>query len=284
MTTSTRSRRGDGSTTKATRTPTGRTKTKPAEGTSATRRPSAARPRGTANNDTTPGTGGHRTKPATTATAPRPTTATAPATAPVSGPPQTTDERLVTILAGTADQTVEQLAAAAGLGKSTVAKALARLETAGHAARTRGAGAGRSRQPDTWNATSGQPSPGQPASHGPAPRGPRTQRASTPTTPLAAAPAADAATGHSPGSSPDPEPQQRRNPKSATVRLAAGQLTQLVADHFAKHPNTPLTPGEVGRALGGRSGGAVRNSADKLTRDGVLVLVKGTPRRYTTAA
>jgi Bacterial regulatory proteins, gntR family len=280
MTTSTRSRRGDGSTTKATRTSTGRTaKAKAAKGTSATRRPAAARPRGTANSDTTPGTGSRRTTPATTATSPHPATATAPATAPVSGPPQPTDERLATILASTADQTVEQLAAAAGVGKSTVAKALARLETAGHAARTRGAGAGRSRQPDTWNAATGQP-----ASQSPAPRGRRTRRGSTPTTPLAAAP--DAATGHSPGSSPDPESPQRRNPKSATVRLAPGQLTQLVADHFAKHPNTPLTPGEVGRALGGRSGGAVRNSAEKLTRDGVLVLVLvlGSPRRYTTAA
>ncbi len=67
---------------------------------------------------------------------------------------------------------------------------------------------------------------------------------------------------------------------TGTVKLEPGALTRLVAGHFAAHPGTALTAGEVGRSLG-RSGGAVRNSCDKLVRDGDLRLASGSPRRYT---
>lgn len=80
---------------------------------------------------------------------------------------------------------------------------------------------------------------------------------------------------------PEEGAEERMNPKSGTARLAPGALTQLVADHFGRHPGVPLTSGEVGRALG-RSGGAVRNAADKLVGDGALRLLDGAPRRYTT--
>ena len=168
------------------------------------------------------------------------------------------------------DLTVAALADATGLGRSTVAKALTRLEAAGHAVRTTSGSAGRARQPDRWNTARTAPAalPRQAGSRRSRDRQPSTQ--DTPPAPdMPAVPAADGA-------------DAPRNPKTGTARLAPGALTQLVADHFSAHPGVPLTSGEVGRVLG-RSGGAVRNAADKLTGDGVLRLLDGTPRRYTTA-
>jgi biotin operon repressor len=214
----------------------------------------AASPRTTARDrDTTtvPPTGPHRTasaKPAPAAPATGATATTAAGT--------TTDERIqAAMTAVDGGLSVEQLAAATGLGKSTVAKALTRLETTGLAARTRGAGTGRHRQPDQWTPA---PAAGTPRR--------RTTHAAT---------ASPAQTG--------PQPAGERNPVTGTVKLRSGELTQLVAEHFANHPGTSLTSGEVGRALG-RSGGAVRNAADKLTGEGVLRLLDGVPRRYTIAA
>ena len=228
------------------------------------------------------------------------------------------------------DLTVAALADATGLGRSTVSKALTRLEAAGHAVRTTSGSAGRARQPDRWNptrtATTDPPPPSGPQAQPGPERAPEAARSTQPQpeahpeseaeaesepTASAAARAADHAAG-------DGQPTARRrstngraeerrpstadtppapdlpalpatggadaprNPKTGTARLAPGALTQLVADHFSAHPGVPLTSGEVGRALG-RSGGAVRNAADKLTHDGVLRLLDGTPRRYTTA-
>lgn len=177
-------------------------------------------------------------------------------------------------------QTVEQLAAATGLGKSTVAKALTRLETTGLAARTRGDGSGRSRQPDQW--TPAAPIPPAGTSAGRTPRRRARTAAATVTNPVQAGPG-PAGAGTAAGSTTGGSAAGGRNPVSGTVKLRSGELTQLVAEHFANNPGTPLTSGEVGRVLG-RSGGAVRNAADKLTADGVLRVLAGAPRRYTTAA
>jgi len=247
------------------------------------------------------------------------------------------DKRVRAALIGGTDLTVAALAEATGLGRSTVSKALTRLEAAGHAARTTSGSAGRARQPDRWNptptptpTTTAPPSPPKPPARKPegaakVERGfqpeaiPQPEPDTQPGTvsePEASVPptagTADEATGedqptagrrpagsrHSrggrrstgdtpstsgtPAGVPDDGGDGRRNPKTGTSRLAPGALTQLVADHFGAHPGVPLTSGEVGRALS-RSGGAVRNAADKLTGDGVLRLLDGTPRRYTTA-
>ena len=288
-------------------------------------------------------------------------------------PPSTTDtggtdtggseQRVRAALCDGTDLTVAAVAEATGLGRSTVAKALTRLETAGDAVRTTSGSAGRARQPDRWNPTrtptTAPPSPPEPpAQQQPEPEPKETlkvERDSQPeaipppapdrrpdaepevdaeldsdaqsevdakakTSAAARASTADEAADTDPptagrrpaGSSrrsPNQQPStgdtsaapgtpstsdtppaaptagsgdERRYPKTGTARLAPGALTQLVADHFGAHPGVPLTSGEVGRALG-RSGGAVRNAADKLTGDGVLRLLDGTPRRYTTA-
>jgi len=209
-----------------------------------------------------------------------PTTTTAPpqgVTASVEG---STDDRVRSALAAGHDLTVVRLADAAGLGKSTVAKALARLEAAGQAARTPGGRGNGTRQPDHWNAAAPSPSRRRSRSRDVGGTGPQT-----------ATPAPNGATKPAAAHQPDPAPAPAntgtggtagRNPKTGTARLAPGGLTALVADHFAKHAGVRLTSGEVGRALN-RSAGAVRNACDKLVRDGALQLAEQTPRRYTTS-
>ena len=136
------------------------------------------------------------------------------------------------------------------------------------------------------------PGNGAAAGAGPRPtpaRKGRTRRPSTPDTPTTSSPSDGPTSAPAPTSPPAPSgpvgpdagAEEWMNPKSGTARLAPGALTQLVADHFGRHPGVPLTSGEVGRALG-RSGGAVRNAADKLVGDGALRLLDGAPRRYTT--
>src|SRR5690348_2142770 len=64
----------------------------------------------------------------------------------------TRNDRVRAALAAAADQTVDALASATGLSKSTVSKALADLEQFGHALRRAGSGAG-PRKADLWNPT-----------------------------------------------------------------------------------------------------------------------------------
>lgn len=64
------------------------------------------------------------------------------------------------------------------------------------------------------------------------------------------------------------------------VRLGAGALRQQVLTHLNLHPGQTFTPGEIGRALGGRSSGAVANACDKLTADGHAELACEKPRRF----
>jgi hypothetical protein len=192
--------------------------------------------------------------------------------------------------------TVAALADATGLGRSTIGKALSRLEAAGYATRTTNGSAGRARQPDHWNPAAAAKAP---ASE-PTPTGATATATATDTdtdtddvTPLPQPALEPASTStrssrsarqstrdSARGSAKDPTAGPR-NPKSGTTRLAPGGLTRLVADHFSGHPGVPLTAGEVGRVLN-RSGGAVRNACDKLVNDGALRLLGGGPRRYTT--
>lgn len=238
------------------------------------------------------------------------------AAAPATG---SSDARVQAALAHGHDLTVPEIAQTTGLGKSTVAKALNRLAAAGQATRIAGSGSGVTRTPDRWNlAADTHPSTGtgsdagSGASTGPAsaaathdrseasraagsPAAPKPKRAaSTGRTETAARGASAPAEPAAPAEPTAPaQPTARtgsgtdagagnatRNPVTGTVKLTPGALTRQVAGHFAGHPDTALTAGEVGRALA-RSGGAVRNACEKLVRDGDLRLVSDSPRRYT---
>jgi DNA-binding MarR family transcriptional regulator len=64
-----------------------------------------------------------------------------------------TEEVVIGALASRPDATVADVATATGLGRSTVGKALARLERAGKARRHRAGRDGRQRRPDRWSPT-----------------------------------------------------------------------------------------------------------------------------------
>ena len=67
-------------------------------------------------------------------------------------------------------------------------------------------------------------------------------------------------------------------------RLGNGVLRQRVARFLAASPGSDFSPGEIARALGGRSAGAVGNALDVLTGRGQARLCQVTPRRYRATA
>lgn len=165
-------------------------------------------------------------------------------------------------LAGHPDRTAAELAQLAGLGGSTVAKALATLEKAGRARRhapelggshiggSADGGSGGRRPAARWRAIFAEP-----ASSGSG-RGTvqRTEGVAARTAPKAAA-------------------DGRRN------RLGKGELTTLVLEFLVAHSEADLGPTAISRALQ-RSQGAVANCLTKLTASGDLVQTCEQPRRY----
>ncbi len=148
--------------------------------------------------------------------------------------------------------TSAELAATLKLGRSTVDKALAALESRGLATRRTGAAQKGQRQAAHWTAAAPEPTP----------RG-RARRA--------AAPAAVA-------------PPGRARQDTGTTRLRPGQLREQVLDFLRAQPaGTGHTPGRIGRALG-RSSGAVANACDRLTATGQAILAADTPRAFAAAA
>lgn len=66
--------------------------------------------------------------------------------------------------------------------------------------------------------------------------------------------------------------------------LAPGALGASVAEYVATHPDVDHGVGEVAKALGGKSAGAVRNALDRLVTQGAAILTSEKPRRYQAAA
>ncbi|MDT0264527.1 hypothetical protein [Jatrophihabitans lederbergiae] len=145
-------------------------------------------------------------------------------------------------LAGHPDRTAAELTQLAGLGGSTVAKALATLEKAGRA-RRHAPDLGGSHTDGRGSADAGSGSGG---------RRPEGVPARTTT---------KAATGG------------RRD------RLGKGELTTLVLEYLVAHSDVDLGPTAISRALQ-RSQGAVANCLTKLTASGDLVQTCEQPRRY----
>ena len=80
----------------------------------------------------------------------------------VNGAKETAAARLLAALAAKPESTVAEIAAATGLGRSTIGKQLTELERTGQAARTTGGHDGGRRVPDRWSsATTERLRPGQ---------------------------------------------------------------------------------------------------------------------------
>ncbi|MEU1984412.1 hypothetical protein [Nocardia sp. NPDC019395] len=66
-------------------------------------------------------------------------------------------------------------------------------------------------------------------------------------------------------------------------KLAPGALRGLVEDHLRDHPGQEFTPHQIGKALAGRSSGAVHNALMKLTQTGVAKQTCDRPKKFALA-
>lgn len=156
-------------------------------------------------------------------------------------------ETVLVALASRPETTAEQLAAAAGLGRSTVAKALAALDAEHLVVRVTGGRDRGRRLADRWSLPPATPTTEQPPSAG--------------EDPVALRPAGD---------------------RGGEGRLARGQLRSLVADRLAGEPDREFTPSRLGGLLG-RSAGAVGNALARMVENGQAVQTSVSPRRYRHA-
>lgn len=106
----------------------------------------------------------------------------------------------------------------------------------------------------------------------------------------ASGPAAD--TADTTGASPDtagvtgtvaPRVEAAPTGKSGP-RLGKGELRAMVEQFLRDHPEQAWTPGKIGKELGGRSAGAVKNAAGKLVEDGAARTFDDSPDRFQIIA
>lgn len=170
-------------------------------------------------------------------------------------------ETVAATLAAHPGRTAAELAQLAGLGTSTVAKALAALETVGLACR-----------------------------HIPEATGDRSRRSAAHWQPVPTTPPADAEPAEA---RPEPESAARTTGENArsgdgtapgrTERLGKGELGTLVLEYLIARAGDDLGPTAVGKALD-RSQGAVANCLTKLATSGDIVQTSDQPLRYRLAS
>ncbi|GAB3901397.1 hypothetical protein GCM10029964_090120 [Kibdelosporangium lantanae] len=150
--------------------------------------------------------------------------------------------------------TAVHLATAAGIGKSTAGKILARWAVDGVVVRTSPPAADGSRKADLWSIA-----------------GPDVE----------AGDEGNSATTSERTSVPEVAVDTAETEKSPT-RLPAGGLRGLVEDFLREHPDGCFGPHDIGKALG-RSAGAVNNALEALTKAGTADKVNDKPKRFTLA-
>ena len=154
------------------------------------------------------------------------------------------EQAILKALAANPDATAAEVAVAAGVGRSTASKVLARLASTGEARRTEGGRDGARRLPDRFSLVSAEPA------------------AKTAKTKAAA----------------------NTKPKAAGEHLKPGQLDGLVLAFLKKNADSgPHGPTTVARALE-RSSGAVGNCLVRLTKAKQVRQDSDKPRRYSLAA
>lgn len=158
--------------------------------------------------------------------------------------PTPTRNKLLDALVGRPGATAVELADAAGIGRSTAGKLLAKLAGEGLVARQSGGRQGGRRSPDRW-------------------------------TLLASAPATSAR-DPAPSSTALPDPHGEA---ADGGRLGAGELRRLVLGYLADRPGRALSPTAIAKALG-HSPGAVANALGVLASHGAVAQAQVKPRRY----
>jgi predicted HTH transcriptional regulator len=149
-----------------------------------------------------------------------------------------------------------QIAVSASVGRSTASKLLAQLQSEGKVRRINGGhGEGNRRLPDLWSLADSQPAAND------------TKPSGTQTT----------------GNKPDRKNTNGTPATSSPERLKPGELEGLILTYMQEHPDEPLGPGAVAKALQ-RSSGAVGNGLARLTHAKKVRQINDKPRRYQIAA
>ena len=189
------------------------------------------------------------------------------------------------------DTTSAELAAAAGIGRSTAGKILARWDADGTVTRTPGNTEGGRRTADRWTITEETTDTTTP--DGVIGAAEAVTDGSSPVDAPTAAPdepASDSATTHpdiadaaptAPATNTAVGEEAMKEPKE---RLAPGVLHGRVEDFLREHPGVDFSPGQIGKALGGKSPGAVSNICEKLVTKGYVSLTSERPKRYAIVA
>ncbi len=184
----------------------------------------------------------------------------------MGAPEQITDTDITDALTASPDITAAEVAGALGIGRSTAAKRLARLEAAGIIRRNPGGRSGGARVADRWSLAAAAPGTHQP------------QKATSEDPPAtsgeAAAPSKPDPSGAGTGAG---EPSEAA--AGAGDRLAPGALGALVREYLAARPAQSFGPSGIGKALG-RSAGAVSNALSTMAATGEVQLVAERPRRF----
>jgi hypothetical protein len=188
----------------------------------------------------------------------------------MGAPEHITDTDITDALTALPDITAAEVAGTLGIGRSTAAKRLARLEAAGTIRRNPGGRSGGARIADRWSLAT------------PAPETDTPERAT------GTDPPANSGEAASP-SEPDPsDPGTGAGDRTeatgdAGERLAPGALGALVREYLAARPTQAFGPSGIGKALG-RSAGAVSNALSAMAAAGEVQLVAERPRRYRIAS
>ena len=202
----------------------------------------------------------------------------------MGAPEHITDADVTEALTALPDITAAEVAGALGIGRSTAAKRLARLETAGVVRRAPGGRSGGAKVADRWSLArpTAETDPAADTATG----------VSAPT-----APDAPAAPGATAAADAAPEPEDARAATAdATAdeggskgaagpepRLGPGTLRTLVREYLAARPGQSFGPSGIAKALG-RSAGAVSNALSTMAESGEVDLVAERPRRYRIAS
>lgn len=189
--------------------------------------------------------------------------------------PRTDTEIRIWDAVSTQPQTTTQIVAAAGVGRSTAGKALARWAAAGLITRHDA--------PDhttatTWcHTTDDQHRPHADTTepdHAPPPD------EHTPPEPAEASAADDVCTAEP--SEGQFEPASAGAVVGRPERLKAGGLYGLVEDYLRDRPGQEFGPSQIGKDLN-RSSGAVNNALEKMSTEGVAVKTQAAPKRFSLA-
>ncbi|WP_216211120.1 hypothetical protein [Amycolatopsis aidingensis] len=226
-----------------------------------------------------------------------------------SGKPNS-DDRVFAALRNNPGATTAAVAIAAGVGRSTAAKILARWDAEGTVTRTPGAD---HRSPDTWTVPSldadctdddpatinvseaaASPSVGPETPHDAARTDTERDTGSTSSETLTESSAAQDQPDGVPGSTTyaaaDTGADGPPTASSADVtppatgpmakeRLAKGALRGMVEDYLAEHPDDSFGPTKIGKDLN-KSGGAVNNALEKLVAEGYAIKTCEAPKRF----